>query len=98
MSKDIKDANSNAAQLQTLNLDAAAPLLLYRRVHLPHNRSGGRESSLTASGQCFCADCQREAEKVTKDLNKDLVTLAEDPQMFGEAAPFLFGASFIRST
>ena len=33
-------------------------------------------------------------EKVTKDLNKDLMLLAEDPQMFEEAAPLLFGASF----
>ena len=31
---------------------------------------------------------------VTKDLNKDLMSLAEDPEMFEEAAPLLFGASF----
>ena len=33
-------------------------------------------------------------KKVTKDLNKDLMSLAEDPEMFEEAAPLLFGASF----
>ena len=33
-------------------------------------------------------------KKITKNLNKDLVSLAEDPEMFEEAAPLLFGASF----
>ena len=33
-------------------------------------------------------------KKVTNDLNKDLMSLAEDPEMFEEAATLLFGASF----
>ena len=33
-------------------------------------------------------------KKITKNHNKDLVSLAEDPEMFEEAAPLLFGASF----
>ena len=35
-------------------------------------------------------------KKVTKDLNKDLMSLAKDPEMFEEAAPLLFGAIFER--
>ena len=36
-------------------------------------------------------------KKVTKGLNKDLMSLAEDPEMkFEEAAPLLFGASFVK--
>lgn len=33
-------------------------------------------------------------KKVTKDFNRDLILLAEDPEMFEEAALLLFGASF----
>ena len=33
-------------------------------------------------------------KKVTKDLNKDLISPAEDPEMFEEAAPLLFWVSF----
>ena len=35
-------------------------------------------------------------KKVTKDLKKDLMSLAEDPEMFEETAPLLFGASLKR--
>ena len=34
-------------------------------------------------------------KKVTEDLKKDLMSLAEDPEMFEETAPLLFGASLI---
>ena len=33
-------------------------------------------------------------KKVTKDHNKDLTSLAEDPEMFEEVAPLLFEVSF----
>ena len=33
-------------------------------------------------------------KKFTKDLNKDLMSMAEDPEMFKEAALLLFGTSF----
>jgi len=33
-------------------------------------------------------------KKVTKDFNRGLMSLAEDPEMFEEAALLLFGASF----
>jgi len=36
---------------------------------------------------------ERRKKIIGKDLNKDLVSLAEDPEMFEEAAPLLFGAS-----
>ena len=47
--------------------------------------------SVTAPGKCFGPDGEGEAEK---GHQRPHVTLAENPEMFEEAAPLLFGVSF----
>ena len=45
-------------------------------------------------GDASAKTAKEKRKKVTKDLIKDLVSLAEDPEMFEDAVPLLFGASF----
>ena len=75
MTKKVKNADSNAATLQTLNLDAVPPMIFILENTQPRWRRRGRK-------------------KITKYLNKDLVSLAEHPEMFEEADPLLFEAFF----
>ena len=45
-------------------------------------------------GNASTQTAKERRKKVTKDLNRDFMSLAEDPEMFEEAAPLLFGPSF----
>ena len=99
LTKDVKDADSNAARLQTLNVDAVAPLVLI----LEEAQKGTLTSHLAAEvtkaammllGNASAQMAKERRKKITKDLDKDLMSPAEDPEMFEEDAPLLFGALF----
>ena len=97
--KDVKDADSNAARLQTLNLDTVAPLVFIleetQKGTLTSQSAGEMaKAALMFLGNASTQTAKERRKKVTKDLNKDLMSLAEDPEMFEEAAPLLFGALF----
>lgn len=99
LTKDVRDADSNAARLQALSLDAVAPLVFIleeaqKGSLTPQSAAEAAKAALMLVGNASAQMAKERRKKVTKDLNKDLITLAEDPEMFEEAAPLLFGASF----
>ena len=101
MSKDVKDADCNAARLQTFNLDAVAPLVFIleeaqKGTLTSQSAAEAAKAALLLLGNASAQTAKERRKKVTKDLNKDLMSLAEDPEMFEDAAPLLFGASFER--
>ena len=101
LSKDVKDSDVNVAKLQTLMPDGVAPL-----VHIWEEAQRGTLTSKTAT-EAACAalallenplahmTCDRR-KRILRDLNKDLLPLAEDEEAFKGAAPLLFGDSFKR--
>ena len=101
LSKEVKEADAAAAKLQTLTLDAVAPL-----VHILEEAQKGTlsiqsaaeaaKSALVLLGNASAHMTKERRKKVVKDLNKDLLPLAEDSEVFEEAAPLLFGSSFER--
>ena len=101
LTKEIKDADSNVAKLQTLTLDAVAPL-----VHILEEAQRGSltvKTAVDAAGAALAllgnASAHMTGERrkrVLRDLNKDLLPLAEDEEAFKGAAPLLFGESFER--
>ena len=101
LSKDVKDVNCNAARLQTFNLDAVAPLVFIleepqKGTLTSQSAAEAAKAALLLLGNASAQTAKERRKKVIKDLNKDLVSLAEDPEMFEDAAPLLFGASFER--
>ena len=52
------------------------------------------KAALMLLGNASAQMAMERQKKVTKDLHKDLMLLTEDPEMFEEVAPLLFGASF----
>ena len=99
LTKEVKDADSNAARLQTLNLDAVAPMVFIleeaqKGTLTPQSAAEAAKAALMLLGNASAQMAKERRKKITKDLNKDIVSLAEDPEMFEEAAPLLFGASF----
>ena len=60
----------------------------------PQSGAEVAKAALMLLGIASAQMAKERRKKITKDLNKDLVSLAEDPEMFEEAAPLLFGASF----
>ena len=97
LTKEVKDADSNAARLQTLSLDAIAPMVLNleeaQKGTLTHQSAAeAAKVALMRLGNASAQMAKERRKKVTKDLN--LVSLAENPETFEEAARLLFGASF----
>ena len=99
LTKEIRDADSNVAKLQTLTLDAVAPL-----VHiLEEAQRGSLTEAVDVAGVALALLsnasapmlCERR-KQVLRDLNKDLLPLAEDEEAFKGAAPLLFGETFER--
>ena len=97
--KPAKDADRNLTRIQTLVLDAAAPLLNT----LEAARSGSFTSEGTAEsaqltlkllGNASANISTKRHCKATTHLNPELGTLIEDEDNFHEAAPFLFGKAF----
>ena len=101
LTKEIRDAESNVAKLQTLTLDAVAPL-----VHILEEAQRGSLTVKTAVDAASAAlallgnasahmTCERR-KRVLRDLNKDLLPLAEDEEAFKGAAPLFHGETFER--
>ena len=101
LSKDVRDSDVNVAKLQTLMLKAVDPL-----VHILEEAQRGTLTSKTATEAGGTAlallgnasahmTCDRR-KRVLRDLNKDLLPLAEDEEVFKGAAPLPFGDSFKR--
>ena len=70
LTKDVRDANSNAARLQTLNLDAVAPLVFI----LEEAQKGSltpQSAALMLLGNASAQMAKERWKKVTKDINKD---------------------------
>ena len=99
VSKETKDADTTLAKMQTLVLDAVAPL-----VHILESAKNGKLTNdtsekasklalrLLANASAHIAKERR--KNALKDLNKDLLTLVEDEERFANVAPMLFGDGF----
>ena len=96
MSKNMKDGDSTAAKIQTLMLDAVAPL-----VHILEEGQKGTltpEVAIKASkvtlgllGNASAHQSKERQKNVLKDMNRDVMSLAEEEDQFKDAAPLLFG-------
>ena len=101
LTKEIRDADSNVAKLQTLTLDAVAPL-----VHILEEAQRGSltvKTAVDAAGAALAylgnASAHMTCEprkQVLRDLNKDLLPHTEDKEAFKGATPLLFGETFER--
>ena len=84
---------------QDCNLDAIAPLVFIleedqKGTHTSLSVAEAAKATSLFLGNASAQMAKERQKKVTKDLNKDLISLREDPEMFEEAAPLLFWASF----
>ena len=85
LTKDVKDADAplvfilEEAQKGTLTSHLAAEVT---------------KAAMMLLGNASAQMAKERRKKITKDLDKDLMSQAEDPEMFEEDAPLLFGASF----
>ena len=87
--------------MQTFNLDAVAPLVFIleeaqKGTLTSQSAAEAAKAALLLLGNASTQTAKERRKKVTKDFNKDLVSLAEDAEMFEDTAPLLFGASFER--
>ena len=83
------------------NLDAVVPLVFIleetqKGTLTSQSAAEAAKAALLLLGNASAQTAKERRKKVTKDLNKDLMSLAEDPEKFEDAAPLLFGASFER--
>ena len=95
-----KEADAAAAKLQTLTLDTVAPL-----VHIPEeakkdtltvqSAAEAAKSALVLLGNASAHMTKDRRKKVVKDLNKDLLPLAEDSEVFEEAAPLVITVAIV---
>ncbi len=97
ISKETKDRDNMLAKAQTLFLDAVSNLL---ESALESANSGNLTPEASANAALALlgnasANLSKERRKlVVKDLNKDASSLAENDDLFKEAAPMLFGEGF----
>ncbi len=96
ISKETKDRDNMLAKAQTLFLDALAPLLnLLESANsgnlTPEASANAVKTALALLGNALSKERRK---LVVKDLNKDASSLAEDDDLFKEAAPMLFGEGF----
>ena len=100
ISKDTKEADRTLVKLQTLVIDAVAPLMHMleeaQSGKLTNDDTSVKASKLTLSllGNASAHISKVRRKKTLKDLNKHLLTLAKDDELFSEAAPLLFGDGF----
>ena len=97
--KPAKDADRNLARIQTLVLDAAAPLLSTLEAArsgslTPKGAAESAQLALKLLGNASANISTERRRKATTHLNPELGTLIEDEDNFREAAPFLFGKAF----
>ena len=92
VSKNTKDGDSTATKIQTLMLDAVAPL-----VHILEEGQKGTltpEVAIKATGKCVCTSVQGETEKCPKrhEQRRDVSRRGKGP--IQGWAPLLFGDGF----
>ena len=97
--KPAKDADRNLARIQTLVLDAAAPLLSTLETArsgslTPKGAAESAQLALKLLGNASANISTERRRKAITHLNPELGTLIEDEDNFREAAPFLFGKAF----
>ena len=99
ISKETKDKDNQLAKIQTLFLDAVAPLshlmeLAESKQLSPEVTIEAVKTALALMGNASSHLSKEGRNIVVKDLNKDAASLAEEDEMFKEAAPQLFGEGF----
>ena len=97
--KPAKNADRNLARLQTLVLDAAAPLLSTLEAArsgslTPKGAAESAQLALKLLGNASANISTERHRKATIHLNPELGTLIENEDNFCEAAPFLFDKTF----
>ena len=97
--KPAKDADRNLARIQTLVLDAAAPLLSTLEAArsgslTPKGAAESAHLALKLLGNASANISTERRRKATTHLNPELGTLIEDEDNFCEAVPFLFSKAF----
>ena len=86
LTKDVKDADSNASSLQTLSFDAVAPLVFIleeaqKGTLTSQSAAGAAKAALLLLGNASAQVAKERRKKVTKNLNKNLMSLAKDSEM-----------------
>ena len=99
LGKETKDTDSGAAKLQTLTLDAMAPLVYIteeaqKGTLCCQKAADAAKAAIALIGNASAQMSKERRKKILKELNRDLVPLAENAEMFDESAPLLFGNSF----
>ena len=96
VSKVTKDRDGTAAKLQTLMLDAVAPLvhILQKGLLTPEVAMKAAKVALGLIGNASAQQAKEQRKNVLKDMNKDVMPLAEEDDQFQGAAPLLFGEGF----
>ena len=96
VSKETKDADALAAKLQTLCMDVVAPLVhileeVRKGTLTPKVATKVAKIALSLLGN---ASAHQAKERMKTILNRDILPLAEEDDMFKEAPPLLFGDGF----
>ena len=89
VTKETKDVDANLERIQTLVLDAVAPL-----VHVVECARRGQLTNDTLIANASAQIAKERCKNALKDLNNDLLTLVEDDESFENVAPMLFGDGF----
>jgi hypothetical protein len=97
--KEVKDNEANFAKIQTLVLDAVAPLTAILEEATKGSLTAPKaadaaKAALVLLGNASAAISKERRKKIAKELNKDILPLVESDNMFDEAAPMLFGDGF----
>ena len=95
----LKDADTTLAKMQTLVLDAVAPLVYIlesakngKLINDTSEKASKLALRLLANASAHITKGRRKS--ALKDLNKDLLTLVEDEERFANVAAMLFGDGF----
>ena len=90
-----KSADAELARIQTLVLDAVGPLAtVLEDLTAPEGLTESVKLALHYLGNASANISKMRRKKVLKDLNPDLLSLAEQDETFSTAAPLLFGQGF----
>ena len=89
-----KSADAELARIQTLVLDAVALATVLEDLTVPEGLTESVKLALHYLGNASANISKMRRKKVLKDLNPDLLSLAEQDETFSTAAPLLFGQDF----
>ena len=95
LQREQKQADASLARLQTLVLDAVAPLTYIVEGSLTGEQAAeAAKAALSLLGNATAQISRERRKKVILSLNKKVHPLAEDEDTFAEAAPLLLGKVF----